>query len=78
MDQPFTLKIPRFLGPTAVETVDKAVHLFEQKRDEGVGWRASEFEDGQIYNSTGKQIGRISYNGRVWSIDGHLLREVHL
>lgn len=70
MDQSFTLKIPRFLGPTAVETFDEAVRLFEQKRDEGVGWRASEFEDGQIYNTAGEQIARISYNSRVWAMDG--------
>lgn len=47
-----------------VESVEEAVRLYEADRDaEGVG--ASDLSCGYV-SEDGRQVARISYNGRVW------------
>jgi len=39
--------------------------LFRKTRDAS-GWVANQTPDASIINASGKEIARISYNGRVW------------
>lgn len=43
-----------------------ASRLYEARRDAS-GEGASTFDDGHIVDAEGREVARISYNGRVWA-----------
>lgn len=58
-----------------VKTADQASAIVRRVID-GNGWGASDLPAGfgEIHDSQGKLIARVSYNGRLWAPDGQLLQ----
>lgn len=48
-----------------VATLEEASRVFCERRDRS-GFGASDFPDGRLYDAEGREIGRVSYNGRIW------------
>jgi hypothetical protein len=55
-----------------VQFADEASRIFSAYRDK-YEFGASEMKSrcGNIYNSQNHQVGRISYNGRIWDANGN-------
>jgi len=48
----------------------EASDLYSRRRDDS-GEGASTFADGRIVDGRGRDVGRISYNGRIWAPGPH-------
>ncbi len=59
-----------------VRDSESASFLFTQHRDShGLGASDMEPNCGNVYDSAGALVARISYNGRVWNERGELMHE---
>lgn len=57
-----------------VEFADQASRAFTAYRERyGFGASEMDYGCGNIYNSQGQRVGRISYNGRVWDASDRLV-----
>jgi hypothetical protein len=66
-----TLRVP-------IVTADQAVAALERYRDEN-GLGSSDFKRscGNIRSHDGTLVARVSYNGRVWDLNGKLLQDIN-
>lgn len=53
----------------AVESLKEASAFYSKTRDDS-GEGASTFPTGIVFDNAGKFLARVSYNGRLWALNG--------
>jgi hypothetical protein len=58
----------------SIQFADEASRVFSAYREKH-GFGASEMENGcgDIYDAADNLVGRVSYNGRIWDVNGSLV-----